>query len=139
MIWFLITVVLIGGGVVVLLAADNRCSVVLFGLAATCLTPGIVMGVIFSFIAICNHSAVDKSIYETEMQYEALTKQLYMINSEYEDVSKTEVMQKVYDWNVHVHDTKYWSESPWTNWLYSKKYADSLKYIEMDGVNKWKD
>ncbi len=139
MIWILITVGLIIGSVVVLLAADDLCSDILFGLAATCLTAGLFMGVIFGGIAIYNHIAVDKSIHETEMQYEALTKQLYMINSEYEDVSKTEVMQKVYDWNVHVHNTKYWSESPWTNWLYSKKYEDSLKYIEMDGVNKWKD
>lgn len=139
MIWVLITVVLLIMGGIVLLVADVLCSEVLFGLAATCLTAGLFMGVIFGGIAIYNHIAVDKSIHETEMQYEALSKQLYMIDSEYEDVSKTDIIQKVYDWNVRVHNAKYWSESPWTDWLYSKKYADSLKYIEMDGVNKWKD
>lgn len=138
MIWVLITVVLLIMGCTVLLVADILYSEVLFGLAVTCLTVGLFMGVIFGGIAIHNHIAVDKSIHEAEMQYESLTKQLHMIDSEYEDVSKTEVIQKVYNWNVRVHNTKYWSESPWTNWLYSKKYADSLKYIEMDGVNKWK-
>ncbi|RHT38362.1 hypothetical protein DW790_05785 [Firmicutes bacterium AM31-12AC] len=83
----MITVVLLIMGCTVLLVADILYSEVLFGLAVTCLTVGLFMGVIFGGIAICNHIAVDKSIHETEMQYEALTKQLYLLTiqlSEYD-------------------------------------------------------
>lgn len=131
MIWTLITIALIIIGIV-LLVVDDVCNDLLFGLGATSLMAGVFIGFIIGAIAISNHTAVDKSIYEAEMQYESITKQLQMIDSEYEDVSKAEVIQKVYDWNTNVYKSKYWTESPWTNWLCSKKYSDSLKYIEME-------
>lgn len=131
MIWTLITVALIIIGIV-LLVVDDTCNDLLFGLGVTGLVVGVFIGFIIGAIAIINHTAVDKSIYEAEMQYESLTKQLQTIDSEYEDVSKAEVIQKVYDWNTKVYKSKYWTDSPWTNWLYSKKYSDSLKYVEME-------
>ena len=134
MIWTLITIFLIIIAIVLLVIAksDND---VLFGFGVTSLIVGIFIGFIIGVIAITNHIAVDKDINETEMQYESLTKQLQTINSEYEDVSKAEVIQKVYDWNTNVYKWKYWTDSPWTNWLYSKKYADSLRYIELEDAN----
>lgn len=131
MIWTLITIFLIIIAIVLLVIAksDND---VLFGFGVTSLMVGIFIGFIIGVMAITNHIAVDKDINETEMQYESLTKQLRTINSEYEDVSKAEVIQKVYDWNTNVYKWKYWTDSPWTNWLYSKKYADSLRYIELE-------
>ena len=136
MIWTLITIVLIIIGIVVLVA-DDTCNDLLFGLGVTSLMVGIFIGFIIGVIAITHHIAVDKNINETEMQYESLTKQLQTINSEYEDVSKAEVIQKVYDWNTNVYEWKYWTDSPWTNWLYSKKYADSLRYIELEENEKY--
>ena len=132
MIWSLITIVLIIIGIVILVV-DDVCNDLLFGLGATSFIAGVYIGFIIGTIAISNHTAVDKSIYEAEMQYESLTKQLQTIDSEYEDVSKAKVIQKVYDWNTNVYKWKYWTDSPWTNWLYSKKYADSLRYIELGG------
>lgn len=120
MIWTLITIVLIIIGIV-LLVVDDVCNDLLFGLGATSLVAGVFIGFIIGAIAISNHIAVDKSIYEAEMQYKSLTKQLQTIDSEYEDISKSEVIQKVYDWNTNVYKSKYWTESPWTNWLCSKK------------------
>lgn len=136
MIWTLITIALIIIGIVVLVAGDS-CNNLQFGLGVTSLMVGIFIGFIIGVIAITHHIAVDKDINETEMQYESLTKQLQTINSEYEDVSKEEVIQKVYDWNTNVYKWKYWTDSPWTNWLYSKKYADSLRYIELEGNEKY--
>lgn len=134
MIWTLITVALIIIGIVILLL-DDMCNDLLFGLGATSFVVGVFICFIIGAIAIINHTAVDKSIYESEMQYESLTKQLQTIDSEYEDISKAEVIQKVYDWNTKVYKSKYWTESPWTNWLYSEKYSDSLKYIEMEEMH----
>lgn len=120
MIWTLITVALIIIGIM-LLVVNNTCNnLLLFGLGVTSLGVGMIIGFIIGTIAIINLTAVDKSIYEAEMQYESLTKQLQTIDSEYEDVSKAEVIQKVYDWNTKVYKSKYWTESPWTNWLCSE-------------------
>lgn len=135
MIWTLITVALLVIGIT-LVITDDGCNDWLFGLGETCLVLGLFIGFIIGAIAIINHTAVNKSIYEAEMQYESLTKQLQTIDSEYEDVSKAEVIQKVYDWNTEVYKSKYWTDSPWTNWLCSKKYSDSLKYVEMEEINK---
>ncbi len=132
MIWTLITIALIIIGIVLLVVYNVCNNDLLFGLGVTSLVAGVFIGFIIGAIAISNHTAVDKSIYEAEMQYKSLTKQLQTIDSEYEDVSKAEIIQKVYDWNTNVYRLKYWTDSPWTNWLYSKKYADSLRYIELE-------
>ena len=120
-----------------LLIVENVCNKyrvngVLITLGVTNLVVGVIIGMIIGSITIINRNTVDKRIYEAQMEYESITKQLQIIDSGYEDVSKAEVIQKVYDWNTAVYKSKYWTESPWTNWLCSKKYSDSLKYIEME-------
>lgn len=93
---------------------------------------GLFAMLIIGSIAIVNHCAVDEQIYESEMNRESILKQIEVVNSNYEDVSKTEVILRVYDWNQDVHNTKYWANNKWTNWLYSQKYVDSLEYIELE-------
>lgn len=100
---------------------------------------GFMSGVIIAFICIvcliCGHCAVDKSIYDAELEYNALIKQVEAVNSEYEDVSKATVINRVYKWNKGVYSEKYWAENPWTNWFYDKDYVNSLKYIDMEDDN----
>ena len=110
----------------------NKCNMLLIVLSSTSLVLGIVMGALLGLVFIANHTAVDNQIYEKQMEYESITRQLQIIDSEYEDVSKAEIIQKVYDWNTAVYLSKYWAKSPWTNWLCNKKYSDSLEYIEME-------
>lgn len=110
----------------------NKCNTLLIVLSSTSLVLGIVMGALIGLVFIANHTAVDNRIYKKQMEYESITRQLQIIDSEYEDVSKAEIIQKVYDWNTSVYQSKYWAKSPWTNWLYNKKYSDSLEYIEME-------
>lgn len=110
----------------------NKCNKLLIVLSSTSLVLGIVMGAWIGLVFIANHTAVDNQIYEKQMEYESITRQLQIIDSEYEDVSKAEIIQKVYDWNTAVYQSKYWAKNPWTNWLCSKKYSDSLEYIEME-------
>ena len=73
-----------------------------------------------------------KNIQKTQITYEGLVKRLEIVNSEYENVSKSEVIKDISEWNKKVYSNKYCAESLWTNWLVSQKYADSLQYIELE-------
>ena len=134
-----ITMGLIIVGIVLLVVEDNcikpllNCIRPLLVLLGSCsIAVGVIMGVIIGLVAITNHTIVDSQIHANQMEYESIIRQLQIIDSEYEDVSKAEIIQKVYDWNTAVYQSKYWAKNPWTNWLCSKKYSDSLEYIEME-------
>ena len=134
-----ITMGLLIVGIVLLVVEDNcikpllNCIRPLLVLLGSCsIAVGVIMGVIIGLVAITNHTIVDSQIHAKQMEYESIIRQLQIIDSEYEDVSKAEIIQKVYDWNTAVYQSKYWAKNPWTNWLCSKKYSDSLEYIEME-------
>ena len=97
---------------------------------------GLIIG--FMWVLVCAlfigaaNIGVDRDIYNKQLEYESIVKQVKCINTNYEDVSKTTVIQNVYEWNRDVYNTKYWSENPWTSWFWNKRYVDSLKYIEME-------
>lgn len=76
------------------------------------------------------HVTVNRDIKINEVKYQTLIKRLEVITSEYEDVSKAEVIKDIGEWNEKVMSTKYWTYNPWTSWFNSKKLADSLEYIE---------
>lgn len=95
---------------------------------------------VFGGVAICiclllilgSHFDVDYDIHNAQLERDSIIKQLEYIDAEYENVSKVEIIQKVYEWNQKVYREKRGSENLWINWFYSKKYADSLEYIEFD-------
>lgn len=97
---------------------------------------GILLG--FTWVLFCDlfigaaNIGVDRDIYNKQLEYESIVKQVECLNTNYEDVSKTTVIQNVYEWNRDVYNAKYWSENPWTSWFSNKRYVDSLKYIEME-------
>lgn len=78
------------------------------------------------------HIGVDCDIYSSQLTHDSIVKQIECVDTEYEDISKIEVIKKVYEWNQNVYKEKYYSENPWTNWLVSKRHADSLEYIELE-------
>ena len=80
----------------------------------------------------CANIGIDRDIYTDKLEYDAIAKQVECINSDYEDVSKAAVIQRVYEWNKKVYNAKYWSNNPLTNWFWNKKYVDSLEYIELE-------
>ena len=51
---------------------------------------------------IITHCNTNKKIYTKQLEYESLVKQCQTVSSNYEDVSKANVIQKVYEWNVEV-------------------------------------
>lgn len=82
------------------------------------------------------HVGIDKSIEASRMDRQNIEAQIMVIKSDYEDISKTEVINRVYDWNKRVYEKKYWSENPWTSWFHSKHYVESLDYISIDFIRE---
>ena len=86
-----------------------------------------------SLIAIISvHATSNMDIQKNKIKYEGLCRRYEIIKSEYEDVSKSDVIRDITEWNVSVYNTKYWSENLWTNWFNPKKIADNLDYIPLD-------
>ena len=93
-----------------------------------------VCGGIIGIAMLCNiiiaHVGVDAQIEENRIEYNALCQRYEIITSEYEDVSKSDVIKDIAEWNKKVYSTQHWAYNPWTNWFYSKRVADDLKMIE---------
>lgn len=83
-------------------------------------------------IIIFTHVTANAEIQKNKVDYEGLCKRYDIIKSEYEDVSKSDVISDITAWNIKVYNAKYWSENLWTNWFNSKKVADNLCYIPLD-------
>lgn len=83
-------------------------------------------------IIITAHATSSKDIQKNKIEYEGLCKRYEIIKSEYEDISKSDVIKDITAWNISVYNTKYWSENPWTNWFNPKEIADNLYYIQLD-------
>jgi hypothetical protein len=81
-------------------------------------------------IIICQHVTTTKQINKNKIQYESLQRRLEIVDSEYEDVSKSDVIKDIANWNQEVYDYNYWNNNLFTNWMYSDKVAESYKYIE---------
>ena len=79
---------------------------------------------------ICAHVGENKNIEMNNIEYESLCQRLEIVNSEYEDMSKSDVIKDVSEWNKMVLDKKYWSKNPWTSWFFSQKVVNELKYID---------
>ena len=79
---------------------------------------------------LCGHVGENKNIEMNNVEYESLCQRLEIINSDYEDMSKSEVIKDVSEWNKMVLEKKYWSKNPWTSWFFSQKIVDNLKYID---------
>lgn len=90
---------------------------------------GIVLFICLLLI-LAEHVGIEERIAQNNIQYESLCERQEVINSEYEDVSKSDVIKDIAEWNSNVHGYQYWTYNPWTSWFHSKKYADSLKPIE---------
>ena len=93
-----------------------------------------VTGGIMAFIAVacivCAHIGVDAQIEKNRIEYESLCERNEIVVSEYEDVSKSDVIKDIAEWNKKVYSYKHWAYNPWTNWFYSKRVVDQMKMIE---------
>lgn len=106
---------------------------VLFGLGLLFTVGGGLMAFIMAICIICAHVGVDAVIEENRIEYESLCQRYEIVTSEYEDVSKSDVIKDIAEWNKNVYSEKHWAYNPWTSWFYSKRVADDMKMIEMGG------
>ncbi len=90
-----------------------------------------VLSILLIIIIVC-HATANKTIEQNKINYDGLCKRYEIVKSEYEDVSKSDVIADITAWNMQVYNTKYWSENPWTNWFNPKNIADNLEYIPLE-------
>lgn len=91
------------------------------------------VGLIFLIIMIIvGHSTVPIIIQQNKIEYDGLCRRYEIVTSEYEDVSKSDVISDITKWNKKVYNVKYWTDNPWTNWFNPREVADSLNYIELE-------
>ena len=127
MVLFIITVVAAIIGFIVMNLTDDEA----FGMVgAVFFGVGAIVAFFMMLMIITEHVGVSATIAENQIEYESLCERQELISSEYEDVSKSDVIKDIAEWNKEVYSYKHWANNPWTSWFYSKKIADSMKMIE---------
>lgn len=91
---------------------------------------GLIIAVTMALFILVAHCGAGATIEQNRIEYESLCNRVEVISSDYEDVSKSEVIKDVGEWNKRVCSYKYWAYNPWTSWFYSKRIADELEMIE---------
>ncbi len=76
--------------------------------------------------------AVPLKIENINTTYNSLCARLEIINSDYEDVSKSTVIADIAEWNKRVISIKYYANNPWTNWFYCKEVVNNYKTIDYE-------
>jgi len=99
-------------------------------IGTTLIIIGAICTTIVISVIISGHVGVEVTIEENRITYESLCERNEVISSEYEDVSRSEVIKDIAEWNKMVYSYKYWAYNPWTNWFHSKRVADELQMIE---------
>ena len=99
-------------------------------------TLGIVTGLVCLTVSIiliiANYVTVPSTIQGNKLKYESLCKRCEIVKSGYEDISKSDLIDDIAEWNSYVYDTKYWTSNPWTSWFNPQKIADNLDYINLN-------
>lgn len=93
---------------------------------------GTIISIILFTLIIVSHVGINNQIEQNKIEYNSLCQRIEIIQSNYEDVSKSDVIKDVAEWNKMVISNKYWGNNPWTNWFYSKKITNNLKTINID-------
>ena len=134
MYWTLIAIGLFIFGLIGIIAFDVEYldMELMLGLSWTSEIVGGVATAIMVLTIIMNHIGIEKAIYDKQMDRASLVKRLEIVDSDYEDISKSEIYKEVYEWNKDVHSHKYWGSNPWTNWFYDKDYCEALRYIDLE-------
>ena len=129
MILTIITLLAIAIGVA-MIRKDEYEEGVVFGLGLLFTVGGGIIAVTMAMIIIINHVGVNAVIEKNRIEYESLCQRYEIVTSEYEDVSKSDVIKDIAEWNKEVYSQKHWAYNPWTSWFYSKRVADDMKMIE---------
>lgn len=119
-------------GIVFRVISKKTYSELLMGIGIIATVLGFAVVFAFGTISICKHARAEKDIHKAEMEYQCILELLKIDDKENKDDLRAYVIDNVYEWNEKVYSEKHGADSPWTSWLFSKKYADSLKYISLE-------
>lgn len=97
---------------------------------------GSIFSISFILVILLKGVGEDRDIEQNRMKYESLQRRIEVVNSEYEDASRSDLIKDINEWNEKVYDKKYWAKNPWTNWFFNQKIADELEYINFEEVAK---
>lgn len=131
MILTIIAFVVLGAGLYMLIKGDKICNEALMDCGFGATVVGFIAAFAMVMIIILAHVGVDVTIEKNRMKYESLCRRYELITSEYEDVSKSDVIKDITEWNLDVYSEKHWANNPWTSWFCSKRVTDSVEMIEM--------
>lgn len=91
------------------------------------------MALIISIVVICvNAIKADYNVQQNKIKYDSLVQRLEIVNTEYEDVSKSDVIKDVAEWNAMVNSQKYWNDNILIGVYFNNKVVENLEYIEIN-------
>ncbi len=128
------TVLMIVLGVFLVKYSDYVINDVMLFVGICIVTVGSVGLVITTIFIVNGHVGVDQKIILARMERQCIEDQVEILDNGCENVSTIKVIKCVHNWNAKVASTKYWFKNPCTNWFYSKRYVNSLNYIEFGGI-----
>ncbi len=131
MILTIIAFVVLTAGLYMCIKGDKTCNEVLIDCGFAAIVVGTIAATIMVFLIITAHVGVDVTIEKNRIKYESICERYELIASEYEDVSKSDIIKDITEWNLYVYSEKHWANNPWTNWFHSKRVADSVEMIEI--------
>ena len=126
----ILTIIALAVLIIGILLTEHSKNEIMEGVGFLLFACGALAGFIMLCVIIIAHIGVDAQIEENRIEHDALCERLEIANSDYEDVSKSDVVKDVADWNKNVYSYKHWAYNPWTSWFYSKRVADELEMIE---------
>ena len=125
MIVLIVTILALAFGVLLLAKSGEWCDLI----GGVMFVAGMIALVIMICLMINAHVGVDTTIERNRIKYDSLCERYEIITSEYEDVSRSDIIKDIAEWNMSVYSYKYWAYNPWTNWFYSRRVADELEMI----------
>lgn len=128
----ILTILVLAAAIIGMLLSCHAKNETMDGVGLILFVCGGLVGFIMLCVIVVAHIGVDTQIEENRIEYESLCERQEVVISEYEDVSKSDVIKDVADWNKNVYSYKHWAYSPWTSWFYSTRVADELELIEKE-------
>ena len=110
------------------ISRDTRELLSSLGLGATIIGFGVTI-ICITWILLA-HAGTTAEIEKNRIEYESLIARKELIHSEYEDISRSDVVKDIAEWNKKVTNAKYWGHNPWTNWFFDRDVVISLQFIE---------
>ena len=107
MILTIIAILMIPVGV--LMVRKDKYEGVVYMLGLLLAVCGGIIAFIMAVCIICAHVGVDATIEENRIEYESLCQRYEIVTSEYEDVSKSDVIKDIAEWNKDVNSYKHWA------------------------------